>query len=102
MVGTFPLSEILNGKHIAMFSKRRYMFIQNVAMCFPKKKKKEKTVGTFPLSEILNEKRTKILGKHIATFLKRRYMFPKKRHYVFPKFFRLDARVFFNNYSDVF
>ena len=27
MVGTFPLSEILNGKHIATFLKRRYIFI---------------------------------------------------------------------------
>ena len=52
-------------------------------------------VGTFPLREILSGKMTKILEK-------RRYMFPKKRHYVFPKFFRLDAGVFFNNYSDVF
>ena len=51
-------------------------------------------VGTFPLSEILSGKMTKILEK-------RRYMFPKKRHYVFPKFFRLDAGVFFNNYSNV-
>ena len=66
------------------------MFLQNVAIWFPKIFWTIRwVVGTFPPSEILRGKRTKILVKHIATFSKRRYMFPKTLLYVSQKFFGL-------------
>ena len=63
MVGTFPLSEILNGKHIATFSKRRYIFIQNVAICLSKTKRKNG--GNFPTQRNFKREKDKNFGGNI-------------------------------------
>ena len=60
MVGTFPLSEILNGKHTATFWKRRYLFIQNIAICLSKTKRKNG--GNFPTQQNFEREKVKNFG----------------------------------------
>ena len=91
-VRIFPLREILSGKrikiwgeYIATFSKRRYMFLQNVAICSHKIFWTIRwVVGTFPPSEILRGKTTNFGETYSDVF--------KTSLYVSPKFSGLDAR----------
>ena len=90
MVGTFPLSEILNGKHIATFSKRCYIFIKNVVICLSKTKRKNG--GNFSTQRNFEwEKDKNFVETYSDVFENVAICLSKMSLFVSPKFFGLNG-----------
>ena len=85
MVGTFPLSEILNGEHIATFWKRHYIFIQNVAICLSKTKRRNG--GNFPTQWNFEWEKDKNFGETYSDVFENVAICLSKRRYLFPQNF---------------
>ena len=86
MEGTFPPSEILNGKHIATFWKRRYIFIQNVTICLSKTKRRNG--GNFPTQWNFEREEDKNFGETYSDVFENVAICSYKTSlYVSPKFF---------------